>query len=72
VSTDLPNWVYNVVNELVEQRDEHPQLLFRASGHPEPVKYDWCPCSALAKVPDEVVAHARVLNRYLAQTPRED
>ena len=72
MSTELPNWVYDVVRELAQQEAEHPELLFRASGQPAPAKYDWCPCATLAKVPPEVVAHARVLNRYLEQIPRED
>jgi hypothetical protein len=62
--TVLPNWVLDVVRDLIDQED-HPKLLFTSGGFEGTAQYEWCPCNTLAKVPAEVVAQARVLNDYL-------
>jgi hypothetical protein len=68
VSNDLPNWVYDVVRDLVHQEDVHPKLLFTSGGFEGAQPYDWCPCVTLAKVPAEVREHAKVLLRYLERS----
>lgn len=62
--SQLPNWVLDLVRDLIDQ-ENHPKLLFTSGGFKGTAQYDWCPCNTLAKVPAEVVAHARVLNDYL-------
>jgi hypothetical protein len=59
----LPNWVYDLVNELVGQTD-HPKLLFTSGGFEGTAQYEWCPCSALNRVPDDVKDRARVIAAY--------
>jgi hypothetical protein len=68
--TNLPNWVLDVVRDLVDQED-HPQLLFTSGAFEGTAPYDRCPCSTLGKVPADVVAHARVLNEYLRAADRD-
>lgn len=63
--TNLPNWVFDIVQGLADQADGHPRLLFESGAFQGTRQYEWCPCQTLAKVPPEVVAQARVLNAYL-------
>lgn len=69
MTTDLPNWVYDVVRDLVHQEEIHPRLLFMSGGFTGTQKYDWCPGVPLALVPTDVQEHARALNQYLGTKP---
>lgn len=69
--SELPNWVYDVVMDLLEQEDVHPKLLFQAGGMPEPAQYDWCPCAALHKVPRNVRVKARAIAAYRREAEKD-
>lgn len=60
----LPNWVYDLVNELDEQRETHPKLLFTSGGFQGTAQYNWCPCEALKRVPDDALDRARAIAAY--------
>lgn len=60
---DLPNWVYDLVNNLDEQ-ELHPRLLFESGAFEGTRTYDWCACTALRIVPEDVRAHARAIAAY--------
>lgn len=61
----LPNWVYDLVNELEEQRNTHPKLLFESGAFQGTRVYDWCPCGAIERhVPATVLDRARVIAGY--------
>lgn len=62
--SDLPNWVYDLVNELDEQQELHPKLLFESGAFEGTKTYDWCPCTALKRVPDDVLDRARAIAIY--------
>lgn len=68
--SDLPVWVWDILIELEEQRDTHPELLFQAGGMAEPAKYDWCSCSLLDKVPADVISHVRAIRDYVQAKER--
>lgn len=69
--SDLPSWVWDILVELEEQRDVHPELLFQAGGMEMPAKYGWCSCALLDKVPPEVIEHARAIREYTQAKARE-
>ena len=69
---ELPNWVYDLVNQLREQQDLHPRLLFESGAFEGTRQYDWCPCDALKLVPDEVVDKARVISEYQRHAEKAD
>lgn len=62
--SDLPVWVWDILIELEDQRDTHPELLFQAGGMTEPAKYEWCSCALLDMVPPEVIEHAQAIRDY--------
>jgi hypothetical protein len=62
--TTLPNWVIDLVNDLDEQREQHPKLLFESGAFEGTQIYDWCPCKALERVPAEVLTQARAVAAY--------
>lgn len=64
VVTELPNWVIDLVNELDEQQEMHPTLLFKSGAFEGTRKYDWCACEALKRVPADVLEKARAINTY--------
>lgn len=59
----LPNWVYDVLGNLLEQQSVHPRLLadYAFGGI---AAYDWCPCRPLDFVPDDVMDRARAIAAY--------
>lgn len=62
---ELPNWVYDLVNELEEQRDVHPKPLFESGAFQGTRTYDWCPCGAIERhIPADVLDRAQVIARY--------
>lgn len=69
--TDLPTWVWDMLIELEDQRDTHPELLFQAGGMAKPERYDWCSCALLDKVPAEVVTQARAIREYIQAKERD-
>lgn len=42
MQSELPVWVWDMLIELEDQRDTHPELLFQAGGMAEPERYEWC------------------------------
>jgi hypothetical protein len=68
---ELPTWVWDILIELEDQRDTHPELLFKAATMDEPAKYDWCSCALLDKVPPEVITQARAIREYVQAKARE-
>lgn len=63
--SDLPNWVVDLVNELDEQQNVHPKLLFESGAFEGTQVYDWCPCKALERhVPAEALERARAVAAY--------
>lgn len=60
---ELPNWIYDLVNQLDEQQ-LHPRLLFESGAFVGTKTYDWCPCSALKLVPADVLDKARAISEY--------
>lgn len=71
MTTELPNWVYDVVMDLQDQEQTHPVLLFQAGGMPAPAKYDWCPCAALEKVPANVRVKAAAIAAYRREAEKD-
>lgn len=69
--SDLPTWVWDILIELENQRDTHPELLFQAGGMDKPEKYDWCSCGLLDKVPPEVIHQVRAIRDYTQAKARE-
>ena len=69
MSTDLPPWVYDTVMALQKWADEHPKLFMERYDGQFLKLDDDCGCKALAAVPAEVQAEARVLAHYLANKP---
>jgi len=68
--SDLPIWVWDILIELEEQRDTHPELLYQAGGMDKPARYEWCSCALLDKVPPEVIEHARAIRDYVQAKER--
>ena len=66
----LPNWVYDLVAEL-DERTDHPRLLFTSGGFEGTAQYEWCPCNALNRVPDEVKDRARVIAAYRRESEKD-
>jgi hypothetical protein len=66
----LPNWVYDLINEL-EDQTSHPTLLFESGAFEGTAQYEWCPCNALNRVPAEVKDRARVIAAYRAETAKD-
>ena len=62
--SELPTWVWDMLIELENQRDTHPQLLFQAGGMSETERYEWCSCRLLDMVPPEVLDHALAIRDY--------
>lgn len=62
--TELPAWVWDILIELEDQRDTHPELLFQAGGMAKPERYEWCSCALLDKVPPEVIGQVRAIRNY--------
>ena len=71
MSDDLPTWVWDILIELENQRDTHPELLFQAGGMTAPAKYDWCSCALLDKVPSEIIDRVRAIRDYTQAKARE-
>lgn len=69
--TELPNWVIDLVNELDEQRELHPKLLFESGAFEGTQTYDWCPCTALKRVPADVLAQARAVAAYRREADKD-
>jgi hypothetical protein len=63
--SELPVWVWDMLIELEDQRDSHPELLFQAGGMPKPERYEWCSCRLLDRVPPEVVEHVWAIRDYV-------
>jgi hypothetical protein len=70
MAEQLPNWVYDLVNELDEQTD-HPELLFTSGAFEGTAKYEWCPCNALNRVPGAVKEQARVIAAYRREAEKD-
>lgn len=68
--SDLPVWVWDILIELEEQRDTHPELLFQAGGMDKPARCEWCSCSLLDKVPPEVISHVWAIRDYVQAKER--
>jgi hypothetical protein len=68
---DLPNWVYDLVTELLDQQETHPKLLFESGAFEGTQMYDWCPCTALLNVPADVINKAQAIAAYKRQTPTD-
>lgn len=68
MSEPLPNWVIDLVNELDDQRDVHPKLLFESGAFEGTRVYSWCPCKALERVPAEVLERARAVAVYCRES----
>lgn len=66
MTDDLPAWVWDLIIDLEDQRDTHPQLLYQPAGTPGVAPYGWCPCTALRRVPAEIRATAQALRTALA------
>jgi hypothetical protein len=66
----LPNWVYDLVNELYEQTD-HPTLLFESGAFKGTKQYEWCPCNALNRVPIEAKDRARAIAAYRRESEKD-
>lgn len=66
---ELPYWVYDLINELDEQREVHPKLLFESGAFEGTRVYDWCPCKAVERhVPSGVLDRARAIVGYQRET----
>lgn len=63
--SELPVWVWDMLIELEDQRDTHPELLFQAGGMAKPERYGWCSCALLDRVPPEVIHHVRAIRDYV-------
>jgi hypothetical protein len=72
VSTDLPRWVWDLLADLLDEEDTHPAYYIEAyvmsKGKHELVRHDWCPATPLARVPQDVLNHARVIAGYRQQS----
>jgi hypothetical protein len=68
---ELPNWVYDLVAELEEQRELHPKLLFESGAFEGTQVYDWCPCKALDSVPSPVRDRARAIAAYKNEADKD-
>ncbi len=68
----LPKWIYDLVLDLINQELVHPQLLYTSGAFEGTRLYDWCPCTALKKVPAEVVEKARAIAGYLAEAADDE
>ena len=68
---ELPTWVWDILIELEDQRDTHPELLFQAATMDEPAKYDWCSCALLDKVPPDVITKVRAIREYTQAKARD-
>lgn len=68
---ELPNWVYDVVMNLLDEEDAHAKYMVEvysmAEGKHVLKQHDWCPAAPLALVPDDVKAHAVTMTRYREQ-----
>lgn len=65
---DLPNWVLDLVADLLDEEDAHSKLYIEAwqasSGRHEFVRYDWCPAKPLERVPADVRTAADTVRKY--------
>lgn len=59
-----PNWVYDLVIELIEQEELHPTLYFTSGAFEGYRRYDWCACVPLKNVPRDVVEKAAAIRAY--------
>lgn len=62
---ELPNWVYDLINEVERQRDVHPALYVQPAGSAGYRRYDWCSCALLDLVPEDVRRDAAAIREYL-------
>lgn len=73
MAEQVANWVLDLVADLLEEEDLHPKLYHEAfvtsAGKHEMVRYDWCPSTPLARVPDDVKDAARVVAQYRRDRP---
>jgi hypothetical protein len=67
--SDLPNWVLDLVADLLDEEDTHPPLFRRAIGSDGYVRYEWCPANALVRVPNEAKVAAQVIQRHRRDYP---
>jgi hypothetical protein len=70
-AVELPNWVIDLVNELDEQQELHPKLLFESGAFEGTRQYDWCPCGALKRVPADVLKQARAVAAYRREADKD-
>lgn len=73
---DLPNWVLDLVADLLDEEDNHPKLLadmyVTAAGKHQVVQYSWCPAVPLKRVPDDVMTAARAIQGYRPKPTQDD
>jgi hypothetical protein len=67
----FPNWVYNLVGNLLEQEDVHPKFYRRTPDGMGLEAHDWCPMTALNLVPGDVKEKARVIQEYKREAERD-
>ncbi len=67
----LPNWVIDLVNELAEQVETHPRLLFESGAFEGTAPYEWCPCHAYALVPKDVRDRAAAIAAYRREAAKD-
>jgi len=69
--SNLPNWVLDLVADLLEEEDVHPKYLAEmydmATGKHIIKPYPWCPAKPLQRVPDDVKLLARTVRAYQMQ-----
>lgn len=63
---ELPAWVYDLIINL-QDHEEHPKLVYTSGAFEGTADYDWCPCNALALVPDDVREKAEAIQAYMLQ-----
>ncbi len=71
-ATDLPAWVYDLAIDLIDQHEVHPKLLFESGAFKGTRQYEWCPCVALERIPQDVREKARAIRSYKRQTAHLD
>ncbi len=66
----LPKWVLDLVMD-IQAHTDHPTLLFESGGFDGTAQYEWCPCNALALVPQDIRDQAEAIAAYRLQTDKE-
>lgn len=74
--TELPKWVWDLIMNLQQQEEEHPNLYVRVDAkYPEQgFSYQqalWCPRTALHSVPVEIESQAKAIRDYTRQVDRD-